>query len=687
MPDELSVKDRKRLWTRAGDSCAFTGCEERLLHAATRGNHADTIVGEECHIVSRSDDPKVARSLSILTDEEKARWAELIENRHGYPNRVLMCRVHARVIDDPDQGYTVAQIVEMRQLHEEEVDRRHHQPVDALPAGGATVARAPLLAEDVGRWQRKAWRALEKVDPFALDWLVGQLGSPASGSMIEALVAAWPNRLKESVRELPVLLVREAEAAAMWTAAADGWERIAVAEKVVATKADFLARAAIDAGIGGDMECRERLLAQAETVDPDCVRAKMARVDDGLRPSAQLAYLAGLETDDPALASMLACRRALAYLQDSDLLNAEREAKVAEELDPDSVTVHVVRVNLELQEARVALATDRPFVVARVLAVHERALELREQLADMGRFEESVRLLMMAADARSLLRDQDGGRATLEEALPEEISAEQGAAVLGDAALRCGAPKLALRFVEGAKVDDGLRRISASARADLGEPGGTAALTELEELALDGGEEAEAAAIARLILCMVPTRAPWKEEVAAVVEGSEFDRYVKALRTLALSDSDPQAALAMARSLPAEVWAAEVRVRVAGVAEDDEAMLAAAKEFLGFSPDGAGRILAARGLARGGDLERAGEVCGSVARDPNTPAIVRSDGFHIFMKTLADRDAWTMAEGVWEEWRDFGFRELPNFDGRISAWQVRVIHNRRGPTGAQSRPT
>src|SRR4051812_37969559 len=273
MPGEISVKDRKRLWTRGGDSCAYTGCEERLLHPAEGEAQADTIVGEESHIVARNDDPGVARSLSSLTEDEKARWAELIENRHGYPNRVLMCRVHAKVIDDPDQSFTVVQVVEMKQVHEAEVERRHRMSLDTLSAGAGTVVRAPLLAEDVGRWQRKAWRALEKVDPAALNWLVGRLGSPAEQTKIDALVAGWPAPLAEGPRELPVLLVREAEAAAMWKPAATGWERIAEAEKEVRTRADFLARAAIDAGIGGDPERRERLLGEAEAVDLDCVRA------------------------------------------------------------------------------------------------------------------------------------------------------------------------------------------------------------------------------------------------------------------------------------------------------------------------------------------------------------------------------------------------------------------------------
>jgi hypothetical protein len=294
----------------------------------------------------------------------------------------------------------------------------------------------------------------------------------------------------------------------------------------------------------------------------------------------------------------------------------------------------------------------------------------------MGRWEESGRLLMMAADARSLLRDRDGARNVLEEALPEEVAAPQGAAVLGDAALRAGAPQLALRFVEGAEFDDGLRRIAASARADIG-LARAEALTELEELALGKGAEAAAAAAARLVLCMSPVLASWNEDVAKVLEGGAYDRYVHSLRAMALAIRDPTAAQALAADLPEQAWGAEVRLRVAGIADDQDGMVAAAKEFLGHSPDGAGRLIAAQALARTGDCERAGEIAHSVARDPNCPAMVRSDGFHIAMMTLADRNFWSQAADTWEEWRDLGFSELPRFDGRISAWQVRVLHNCR----------
>src|SRR5262249_14691241 len=156
-----------------------------------------------------------------------------------------------------------------------------------------------------------------------------------------------------------------------------------------AARADLLARAAIDAGIAQEPERRERLLAKAEDLDPNCVRTRLERLDDDLPAKDQLAYLADLETEDLPLASLVAARRALAHLLASDLEGAAAAAKRAEELDPDSIAVQIVQVNFDLQAARLALLGDRPFVVSAVLAAHEKALGLRERLLAMGRFEES----------------------------------------------------------------------------------------------------------------------------------------------------------------------------------------------------------------------------------------------------------------------------------------------------------
>jgi hypothetical protein len=117
----ISVRTRKRLWLRSGGRCAFPGCDALLLEP-TEGGDDDTIVGVECHIVSQQDSPTVARSESSLTPEERVRFAGLVEDRHGYANLVLMCANHSAVIDNPQAGYDVARVVDIKREHEATVD-------------------------------------------------------------------------------------------------------------------------------------------------------------------------------------------------------------------------------------------------------------------------------------------------------------------------------------------------------------------------------------------------------------------------------------------------------------------------------------------------------------------------------------------------------------------------------------
>ncbi len=117
----ITSRTRKRLWNEAGKTCAFPGCETRIFEPTPDGSDATTI-GIECHIVAQKDDPAVARSESLLTEEERNQFAHLITHRHSFNNLVVMCGVHSEIVDDPKQGYSVEWMVKVKADHEAAVD-------------------------------------------------------------------------------------------------------------------------------------------------------------------------------------------------------------------------------------------------------------------------------------------------------------------------------------------------------------------------------------------------------------------------------------------------------------------------------------------------------------------------------------------------------------------------------------
>jgi hypothetical protein len=55
----IGLPDRKILWGRAGNRCAFPDCRQELI---CLGASASTVVGEEAHIVAREVDGREART-------------------------------------------------------------------------------------------------------------------------------------------------------------------------------------------------------------------------------------------------------------------------------------------------------------------------------------------------------------------------------------------------------------------------------------------------------------------------------------------------------------------------------------------------------------------------------------------------------------------------------------------------
>jgi hypothetical protein len=687
MPDKsISPRTRRRLWAYSDNTCEFTGCDQALVEK-TRAATDDTVIGVECHIVAQKDSRTVARAPCLLSPEELQKYAHLVEDRHSFQNLVLMCGNHATVIDNVAEGYSVAQVIEMKRTHEQAViaDRRARR-VSATSSGG-TAAKSPegavrlLVLDDVPAWERKAVTRLAKKCPADLEWLRSQVGEPAETDRVLDLIRRWPERLANGSFDVRHALARQAEGLGLWTAAADVWEHIAAAEKGE-VRADRLTAAAIDAKMGGDNERASRLMNIAETVDPDSARLRLARLNEAeliRAPVEQLEQLEALQTTDAPLAGLIAAQKARAAMLIPDVALADKYVAEAESLDPDSIPAKIMRVNLQVQRARIALHEDRDFSLAETELAMSDALALRDVLMGMARWEESGRLLMLAADVPALSRDLDGARKLLERARPEELEAPEGAEVLGEAALRDAAPELSLAMTANAGATDAIRRIRASATIDFLNRPDAESLDELEELALGEGPESEAAAFARLVACLPPVKAPWNDDVAHAIEDQGAQRLVSSVHIMHLAAIGRLLeAEEVADVLPDTIWAAEIRLRVAGVRGGTSVVKRAADKFLEFGPDASGRLLAAKAFGRAGELERSGQLFATIANESNVSPVLRSEGYAGLLQTLADRDEWERAAREWEAWQQFGHRKLSRPDDRISAWQVRIAHHSTG---------
>jgi len=100
----ISNYSRKLLWGRSGNRCAI--CQRELV-MGSESDDRDSIVGEECHIVSGRPagprhDPNAPRA---ITD--------------GYDNLVLLCRVHHKQVDDQVAAFPVQVLKDLKERHEQ----------------------------------------------------------------------------------------------------------------------------------------------------------------------------------------------------------------------------------------------------------------------------------------------------------------------------------------------------------------------------------------------------------------------------------------------------------------------------------------------------------------------------------------------------------------------------------------
>ncbi len=99
----ISEKTRKILWAKSGNRCPM--CPQTLVLDI---NGKNTIVGEECHIVSAKPNGPRHR---ILPDYD------------AYDNLILMCSVHHKIIDDNENVYTEEILKMLKKNHEKNISK------------------------------------------------------------------------------------------------------------------------------------------------------------------------------------------------------------------------------------------------------------------------------------------------------------------------------------------------------------------------------------------------------------------------------------------------------------------------------------------------------------------------------------------------------------------------------------
>jgi len=110
----ISDKNRKILWGKSGNKCAM--CRHTLVFEST-SNDNESVVGEECHIISGAK--KGPRSDSDFSREKI----------NDVSNLILLCRIHHKQIDDQVETYTPELLRTIKINHEKWVeDKLKDQP-------------------------------------------------------------------------------------------------------------------------------------------------------------------------------------------------------------------------------------------------------------------------------------------------------------------------------------------------------------------------------------------------------------------------------------------------------------------------------------------------------------------------------------------------------------------------------
>ena len=158
----IGLRAQKTLWGRAAGRCSIPDCRMHLFEDEESAGDP-TLVGENCHIVADSDEGPRANK-----DMPQA-------ERDAYPNLILCCRNHHKVIDSQTQKYTVEVLKEIKRDHE------------AWVIENLSVDKAKLQAEERFASYVDVWEDLAHIGEWTAwtSWLLGN-GQPSISKNVDS---------------------------------------------------------------------------------------------------------------------------------------------------------------------------------------------------------------------------------------------------------------------------------------------------------------------------------------------------------------------------------------------------------------------------------------------------------------------------------------------------------------------
>jgi hypothetical protein len=473
--------------------------------------------------------------------------------------------------------------------------------------------------------------------------------------VIAGLVAQPPPWLVAATRRTWEALGDLADGYALWHEASIAFEAAAGVPEAGTDRGALLARAALAARLGGDLDRYRTLLDQASVLDSGHAQVILAQLDPEASPDERLAILnAAPEQHDVRRNAALDIARATAHLDKAEWDEAERLLHTVRERWSDNLSLRHLEPALVLARSQMAAKVGERVEAAPLRVAAAGLLEFREDLIAAHRYAESGRILARAIVAFALAGDKAEAKRRLGQVRREEREDPTTALDLVEAALTAEEPEIARSLAPADPQNARGRLAGAYAAAFSTDPDVTrAAVPVLDEL-LKSSDEA------------IRAEAAFARQVAALERGVRSSQIAKRLLE---QESPSLAALLTAERLNRQGKRSEAQKRLlpyqddprilrtliswAGQRQEWDRVLELSRALATKRPQPLDRLILADALYRNNERQEAIAELSALRNDNEAPADVRNDAYATSASIASDAHDFQALEQVSREWLDF----------------------------------